>query len=68
MCIDYRELNAKTRNFDEYMLSRIDDTIDALSRAKFFCTPDLMQGYHQVELEESAKSKTKFIAPQYNPS
>ena len=50
------------------MLSRIDDTIDALSRAKFFCTPDLMQGYHQVELEESAKSKTKFIAPQYNPS
>ena len=42
MCIDYRELNAKTRNLDEYMLPRIDDTIDALSRAKFFCTLDLI--------------------------
>ena len=68
MCIDYRELNAKTRNLDEYMLPRIDDTIDALSRAKFFCTLDLIQGYHQVELEESAKQKTAFIAPQCNPS
>ena len=68
MCIDYRELNAKTRNLDEYMLPRIDDTIDALSRAKFFCTLDLIQGYHQVELEEAAKPKTAFIAPQCNPS
>ena len=68
MCIDYRELNAKTKNLDEYMLPRIDDTIDALSRAKFFCTLDLIQGYHQVELEESAKPKTAFIAPQCNPS
>ena len=68
MCIDYRELNAKTRNLDEYMLPRIDDTIDALSHAKFFCTLDLIQGYHQVELEESAKPKTAFIAPQCNPS
>ena len=68
MCIDYRELNAKTKNLDEYMLPRIDDTIDALSRAKFFCTLDLIQGYHQVELEETAKQKTAFIAPQCNPS
>ena len=68
MCIDYRELNAKTKNLDEYMLPRIDDTIDALSRAKFFCTLDLIQGYHQVELEEHAKHKTAFIAPQCNPS
>ena len=68
MCIDYRELNAKTRNLDEYMLPRIDDTIDALSRARYFCTLDLIQGYHQVELEEEAKQKTAFIAPQCNPS
>ena len=67
MCIDYRELNAKTKNLDEYMLPRIDDTIDALSRARFFCTLDLIQGYHQVELEEQAKPKTAFLAPQCNP-
>ena len=68
MCIDYRELNAKTRNLDEYKLPGIDDTIDAPSRAKFFCTLDMIQGYHQVELEESAKPTTAFIAPQCNPN
>lgn len=68
MCIDYRELNAKTKHLDEYMLPRIDDTIDALHRAQFFCTLDLMQGYHQVELEETSKCKTAFHAPQCNPA
>ena len=43
MCIDYRELNAKTKNVDPYMLPRVDDTLDALSGAKFFCTLDLIR-------------------------
>ena len=30
MCIDYRELNLKTKNPDSYMLPRIDDTLDSL--------------------------------------
>ena len=68
MCIDYRELNKKTLNPDTYMLPRIDDTLDALSRAKYFCTLDIMQGYHNVELAESAKPKTAFHAPFCNPS
>ena len=63
VCIDYRGLNAVTMNPDSYLLPRIDDTLDALSSAKYFCTLDLVQGYHQVELEESSKEKTSFYAP-----
>ena len=68
MCIDYRDLNRKTLNPDTYMLPRIDDTLDALSRAKYFCTLDILQGYHNVELADSAKEKTAFHAPYCNPS
>ena len=68
MCIDYRELNAKTKNVDPYMLPRVDDTLDALSGAKFFCTLDLISGYHQLELTEESKAKTAFITPRMNPS
>ena len=68
MCIDYRDLNMKTLNPDSYMLPRIDDTLDALSRAKYFCTLDILQGYHNVELTERAKPKTAFHAPYCNPS
>ena len=50
------------------MLPRIDDTIDALSRARYFCTLDILQGYHNVELTERAKEKTAFHAPFCNPS
>lgn len=68
MCIDYRELNTKTRNVDPYLLPRIDDTIDSLGRAKYFCTLDLIQGYHQVEMTEESKTKTAFIVPRMVPS
>ena len=68
VCIDYRGLNAVTLNPDSYLLPRIDDTLDALANAKYFCTLDLIQGYHQVELEEESKEKTSFYAPHCNPS
>jgi hypothetical protein len=68
MCIDYRGLNAATINPDSYLLPRIDDTLDALYKAKYFCTLDLTQGYHQVELAEESKHKTAFHAPYCNPS
>ena len=68
MCIDYRALNANTVNKDPYLIPRIDDTLDALQGAKYFCTLDLAQGYHQVELSESSKPKTAFITPQMTPS
>ena len=68
MCIDYRELNKKTINPDTCMLPRIDDKLDALSRAKYFCTLYIMQGYHNVELTESTKPKTARYAPFCKPS
>ena len=66
--LHYRGLNGVTVNPDSYMLPRIDDTLDALAGAKLFCTLDLIQGYHQVELEEGSKHKTAFHAPYCNPS
>ena len=68
MCMDYRALNAVTMNPDSYLLPRIDDTLDALSGARYFCTLDMIQGYHHVELTEDSKPKTAFHAPHCNPS
>ena len=59
----YRELNSKTLNKDPYMIPRIDDTLDALSGAKLFCTLDLAQVYYQVEMTEESKAKTAFLTP-----
>ena len=68
LCIDYRALNATTVNKDPYLIPRIDDTLEALQGAKYFCTLDLAQGYHQVELDESSKPKTAFTTPHMTPS
>ena len=35
-CVDYRKLNSVTRK-DSYPLPRIDDTLEALSGATWFC-------------------------------
>ena len=39
-CVDNRKLNAFTKK-DAYPIPRIDDTLDALGKAKFFTTLDL---------------------------
>ena len=58
-CVDYCKLNNITHK-DSYPLPRIDDTIEALSGAKFFSTLDLKSGYWQLPLDDSAKEKTAF--------
>ena len=68
MCIDYRELNKRTKNVDPYLMPRIDDTLDQLRKANMFCTLDLISGYHQVELDDESKPKTAFTTPRMNPS
>ncbi|KAL6471740.1 hypothetical protein MHYP_G00203900 [Metynnis hypsauchen] len=40
MCVDYRQLNSKTRK-DAFPLPRIEESLDALSGAKWFSTLDL---------------------------
>ena len=61
--MDYRKLNTLTRK-DAYPLPRIDDTLDTLSGARWFSTPDLLSGYWQVEMDPSDKPKTAFCTPE----
>lgn len=58
-CVDYRGLNAVTTK-DSYPLPRVDDTLDALTRAQWFFTLDFKSGYHPVEMAEEDKEKTVF--------
>jgi len=59
MCVDYRQLNAKTRR-DAYPLPRIEESLDALTGAKWFSILDLASGYNQVPVD---KHKTAFCTP-----
>jgi hypothetical protein len=45
----------------DFVLTRIDDVLDALQGAKVFSGFDMLSGYWQIELEEKDKPKTAFI-------
>lgn len=45
MCVDYRQLNNRTRK-DAFPLPRIDESLDALAGARWFSTLDLASGYN----------------------
>ena len=62
MCVDYRLLNSKTRK-DAFPLPRIDESLDALTGARWFSTMDLASGYNQVPVAESDRPKTAFCTP-----
>ena len=59
LCVDYRLLNAKTHK-DAYPLPRIDEALDVLKGAKYFCSLDLAHGFNQIPMEESDIKKTAF--------
>ena len=61
-CVDYRMLNKHTIK-DSFPLPRIDESIDYLAGAKYYCTLDLASGYWQVPLDEDAKQKSAFVVP-----
>ncbi|XP_039660752.1 uncharacterized protein LOC120561648 [Perca fluviatilis] len=62
MCVDYRQLNSKTRK-DAFPLPRIEESLDALSGACWFSTLDLASGYNQVPVAEADRAKTAFCTP-----
>ncbi|XP_077957579.1 uncharacterized protein LOC144406215 [Gasterosteus aculeatus] len=62
MCVDYRQLNSKTRK-DAFPLPRIEESLDALSGACWFSTLDLASGYNQVPVAELDWAKTAFCTP-----
>lgn len=62
ICIDYRQLNAKTVP-DRYPLPRIDDLLHSTKQAKIFTTLDLKSGYYQVPVRTEDRDKTAFITP-----
>ncbi len=62
LCVDYRQLNGKTRK-DAFPLPRIEESLDALCGAQWFSTLDLASGYNQVPVAEGDKCKTAFCTP-----
>lgn len=60
---DFRQLNKKIVA-DKFPLTRIDDILDQLGRAKYFSTLDLTSGFHQIELDKESKKFTAFSTHQ----
>jgi hypothetical protein len=60
VCIDYRRLNAVTKQ-DAFPLPRTQDCLDAVAGAKFFSTMDLTAGYHQIPVKKKDIPKTAFV-------
>ena len=54
MCVDYRDINAKTKLRDPYLLPRIDAMLDNLAGTKIFSCLDLIWGYHHVPMTKEA--------------
>ena len=62
LCVDYRKLNSRTER-DAFPLPRIDESLDALGKAKYFTSLDLMAGYLQVQMAKEDQPKTAFTTP-----
>ena len=58
-CINFWKLNDRTRK-DTFPLPWVHNTIDALSRSKYYTTIDLLSGFWQTPMEESSKQYTAF--------
>jgi hypothetical protein len=62
VCIDYRKLNAATRN-DHFPLPFIDQMVERLAGHKYYCFLDGYSGYNQVLVDLKDQEKTTFNYP-----
>ena len=63
MSTDFRKVNAVTIP-DAYPIPRIDDLIDSIGTSTFVSTIDLLKGYYQIPLTDSARKISAFITPE----
>ena len=59
ICVDYRALNAVTKQ-DSFPLPNIEDSISQFSGNCYFSTLDLISGYHQIALGDDSRELTAF--------
>ncbi|EFA85613.1 LTR-retrotransposon skipper [Heterostelium album PN500] len=59
LCVDYRELNKITVR-DDYPLSRINELLNNTRLAYWLSKLDLLDGYHQIRINEGEQYKTAF--------
>lgn len=59
LVVDYRQLNKKIVD-DKFPITRLDDILDNLGRAKYFSTLDLTSSFHQIELSHDSRPLTAF--------
>ena len=57
-CVDYRRLNSITK-VDMFPLPRVDESLDLLSKSRYFSTLDLSSGYWQVKMAPECIEKTQ---------
>ena len=61
-CIDYRRLNAITRD-QNYPIPNLEERVETISSAEYVSTLDLTRGYWQVPLTERASRYAAFTSP-----
>ena len=59
LVVDFRQLNKKIVN-DKFPLTRLEDVLDRLGRAKYFSTLDMTSSFHQINLSEELRHLTAF--------
>ncbi|XP_033120243.1 uncharacterized protein LOC117119526 [Anneissia japonica] len=62
LCVDYRRLNLQTVR-DSFPLTRIEESLEAMSGAKFFTSLDLAHRNFQVAMHPNSVEKTAFMVP-----
>lgn len=57
---DFRALN-KSTEFDPYVMPRIDEILDEVTKARYITTLDLTKGFYQIPLDPETREKSSFI-------